>query len=70
MNNEKFFLFLKFVKFLTRWISSNLSIPFWIVGHIHLSLNVYKDIYEILMSLGMNFIVGIGFWIEWLEHKK
>ena len=24
--------------------------PFWIVGHIHLSVNVYEDIHEILAS--------------------
>jgi hypothetical protein len=61
---------MKFISFLIVWISENLSIPFWIVGHIHLSLNVYKDIYEILTSLGMNVIVAIGFWMRWLEHKK
>jgi hypothetical protein len=33
-------------------------------------MNVYKDIYEILMSLGMNLIVATGFWIEWTRYKK
>lgn len=61
---------IKFLKFLLVWISGNLSIPFWIVGHIHLTINVYEDIYEIFTSLGMNIIVTIGFWFEWLEHKK
>ena len=61
---------MKFINYLTRWISNNLAIPFWMVGHIHLSLNVYKDIYEILMSLGMNLIVATGFWIEWKKYKK
>lgn len=60
----------KFITYLVVWIASNLSIPFWIVGHIHLTMNVYKDIYEILMSLGMNLIVATGFWIEWLRYKK
>ena len=59
-----------FLKFLLIWISSNLSIPFWIVGHIHLSTSVYQDIHEILMSLGMNIIVGIGFWLDWKENGK
>jgi hypothetical protein len=40
------------------------------VGHVHLTMNVYEDIYEILASFGMNMIVAIGFWINWLEHKK
>ena len=60
----------KFIIFLIVWIASNLSIPFWVVGHIHLTMNVYEDIYEILMSLGMNIIVGVGFWIEWIRYKK
>lgn len=61
---------MEFVKFFIRWIASNLSIPFWVVGHIHLSLNVYKDIYEIIASLGMNILVAIGFWLEWKDRKN
>jgi hypothetical protein len=61
---------MKFLKYLITWISSNLSIPFWIVGHIHLTMNVYKDIYEILASFGMSIIVAIGFWFNWLEYKN
>ena len=60
----------KFLTYLVVWIASNLSIPFWVVGHIHLTMNVYKDIHEILMSLGMNLIVAIGFWIDWKRYKK
>jgi len=40
------------------------------VGHIHLSVNVYEDIHEILMSFGMNIIVAIGFTIDYLEQRK
>lgn len=58
-----------FIKFLMRWIASNLSIPFWVIGHVHLTVNVYEDIHEILMSFGMNIIVAIGFWLEWKEIK-
>jgi hypothetical protein len=58
-----------FIKFLLKWIGSNLAIPFWVVGHVHLTMNVYEDIYEILMSFGMNIIVAIGFWLEWKETK-
>lgn len=60
----------KFLTYLVVWIASNLSIPFWVVGHIHLTMNVYEDIHEILMSLGMNLIVATGFWIEWRRYKK
>jgi hypothetical protein len=59
-----------FIKYLLVWISQNLSIPFWMVGHIHLSVNVYADIHEILMSLGMNIIVAIGFIIDYRDSRK
>jgi hypothetical protein len=62
--------FKKFITFTITWISSNLSVPFWVVGHVHLSVNVYDDIKEILASLGMNILVGVGFLIEWNKHKK
>lgn len=61
---------MSFIKFFIRWVASNLSIPFWVVGHIHLSINVFQDLHEILMSLGMNIIVGFGFWLEWKEFTK
>jgi len=57
-------------KYLLVWISQNLSIPFWMVGHVHLSLNVYADIHEILMSFGMNIIVAIGFVIDYRDNAK
>lgn len=59
-----------FITYLVRWISNNLAMPFWVVGHIHLSVNMYEDLYEILASCGMNVIVAIGFWLDWKEHKK
>jgi len=61
---------MKFINYLTRWISNNLAVPFWMVGHIHLSLNIYEDIYEIIASFGMNIIVAIGFWLDWKDHKN
>ena len=61
---------MRFINYLIRWISNNLAMPFWMVGHVHLSLNVYKDIYEIIASFGMNIIVAIGFWLDWKDHKK
>ena len=61
---------LHFIKYLVVWISQNLSVPFWMVGHVHLSVNVYEDIYEILASFGMNIIVAIGFWISYKEDKQ
>ena len=60
---------MNFIKYLIVWISSNLAIPFWTVGHIHLMMNVYEDIYEIIASCGMNIIVAIGFFIEFKNQK-
>ena len=61
---------MKFINYLVRWISNNLAMPFWVVGHIHLSINIYEDITEIIASFGMNIIVAIGFWLDWKDHKK
>ena len=60
----------KFLLYTLTWISGNLSIPFWMVGHVHLTTNVYEDIHEIIASFGMNLLVAIGFYIDWLKHKK
>ena len=57
----------KFLIFLLIWISQNLAIPFWIIGHVHLTMNVYEDMYEIGTSMGMNIIVLVGFI---LDYKK
>jgi len=59
-----------FIKFLLIWISQQLAIPFWIVGHIHLSIHSFHDIYEIISSIGMNIIVAIGFWIDYKQNTK
>ncbi len=56
---------MKFLEFLLIWISQNLSIPFWIVGHIHLTLNIYQDVHELIASVGMNILVAIGFYLDW-----
>lgn len=59
-----------FIKYLIIWISQNLAIPFWTVGHIHLMTSVYDDILEIFASLGMNLIVAAGFIIDYLDTRK
>lgn len=61
---------MNFLKYLIVWISQNLSIPFWVIGHVHLTVNVYEDVYEILASIGMNIIVAIGFFIDYIEQNK
>ena len=59
----------QFLKFLVIWISQNMAIPFWMVGHVHLSLNVYDDLHEIIASVGMNIIVAIGFYLDYKQNK-
>jgi hypothetical protein len=62
--------FKQFVRFTIIWVACNLSIPFWMVGHVHLSLNIYEDISEIVASMGMNIIVAVGFWLNWKDESK
>ena len=59
---------MKLIKFTLVWISQNLAIPFWIVGHIHLSIHSFHDIVEILSSVAMNIIVAIGFLIDYKKN--
>ena len=59
-----------FLKYTIVWISQNLSIPFWMVGHVHLSVNIYQDLHEIIASVGMNLIVAIGFIIDYKQNGK
>jgi hypothetical protein len=58
------------LRYLVVWISQNLSIPFWVVGHVHLTMNVYSDLNELLASIGMNLIVLTGFIISYIDERK
>lgn len=58
-----------FVKFLLIWISQNLAIPFWVVGHIHLSIHNLHDLTELLSSIGMNIIVAVGFYLDYKNDR-
>ncbi len=62
----------KFITFLLIWISQQLAIPFWVVGHVHLSFNwdVYSDAKILFASLGMNLIVAMGFWLDYKQYSK
>ena len=60
----------QFLKFTIIWISQNLTVPFWMVGHIHLMTTIYQDIHEVLASLGMNIIVLIGFILDYKQNKN
>ena len=59
-----------FIAYFIRWISQNLSVPFGMVGHVHLTMNIYEDIMELWASVGMNLLVAIGFYLDWKEHKQ
>lgn len=61
---------MSFLSYTIKWIGSNMAIPFWVVGHVHLTMNIYNDIHEIIASLGMNIVVALAFWLEWKEYKK
>jgi hypothetical protein len=58
------------IKFTLIWISQNMAIPFWMVGHVHLMSTVYEDIHELIASVGMNVIVGIGFYLDYKQSKR
>lgn len=60
----------KFIRFTVIWVACNLSIPFWMVGHVHLTVNIYQDFMEIVASMGMNIVVGVGFWLNWKDENK
>ena len=60
----------EFIKFLLIWISQNLAIPFWVVGHIHLSIHNFHDVIEILSSISMNLIVAVGFLMDYNNNKE
>jgi len=60
---------MKFIKFLLIWVSQNMAIPFWMIGHVHLTMNVYHDVVELVSSIGMNVLVAIGFWLDWKQNK-
>jgi hypothetical protein len=60
----------EFIKYTIIWISQNLAIPFWTVGHIHLMTTVYGDAIELVSSMGMNIIVALGFWLDYKRSYK
>ena len=59
-----------FLKFALIWYSQQMAIPFWVVGHIHLSIHNYHDVIEILSSLSLNLVVAAGFFIDYQENGK
>jgi len=61
---------MRFITFLVVWISQNLAIPFWSIGHVHLMTSVYDDVVEIVASVGMNIIVAIGFIIDYKQSTR
>ena len=67
---ETKYIQMNFLKYTISWISQNLAIPFWSIGHIHLMTTVYQDIHEVIMSMGMNIIVAAGFIIDYKKSKE
>ena len=61
---------MKFAKYLLIWVSQNLAVPFWTIGHIHLMTTVYEDITEIISSVGMNIIVVVGIFVDYRDKNR
>ena len=59
-----------FLKYSLSWVSQNLAVPFWTIGHVHLMTSIYADIHEIIASFGMNLLVAAGFIHDFIEYKK
>ena len=59
----------KLITFTLIWISQNLAIPFWVVGHIHLSIHNFHDAIEFVSSFAMNIIVAIGFYLDYKNDR-
>lgn len=57
-----------FIEFFLIWYSQQFAIPFWIIGHVHLHLNDYSNIFEFASSATMHAFVVIGFWLDWKAH--
>lgn len=59
-----------FIKYTLVWVSQNLAIPFWVVGHVHLSIHSFHQLYEIISSIAMNIIVLTGFIIDYKTNTN
>jgi len=60
----------RFIEFALIWYSQQMAIPFWMIGHVHLSLNTYQDLHEIIASVGLNILVAVGFIIDFKQNNK
>ncbi len=60
----------RFIQFALIWYSQQMAIPFWMIGHVHLSLNTYQDLHEIIASVGLNVLVAIGFIIDFKQNSN
>ncbi len=60
----------RFIEFALIWYSQQMAIPFWMIGHVHLSLNTYQDLHEIIASVGLNILVAIGFLIDYKQSNN
>ena len=58
------------IKFFIVWYSQNMAIPFWVIGHVNLTMNVYEDWQEYGASILMHLMVLVGFILDYMENKK
>ena len=58
-----------FIEFTIIWIANKLSLPVWIVGHVHLELEKL-DHFSSLKAYIFNCILFIAFYLEYRKSKK
>ncbi len=61
---------MKIFRFFLIWYSQNMAIPFWVVGHVHLTMNTYEDWQEYGVSALMHAAVLIGFILDYKQQTK
>lgn len=59
-----------FIKYSLIWYANNFAVPFWVFGHIHLTMNDYHWLFELSSYIILNLSVFLGFWFDWLNYKK
>jgi hypothetical protein len=59
-----------FFRYSLIWYANNFAIPFWVFGHIHLTMHDYHWILNLGVSILLHLSVFLGFWFDWVNYKK
>jgi hypothetical protein len=60
----------QFLKYLILWFSQNMSIPVWLVGHLHMHYNEHSLLVEWISRILLDLLLLCAFYINWLEYRK